>query len=229
MIGIEKIEPKTEFDKSMLILEGDLEVLGWDQPPRLYALLGEENDWRLELVTSMTGHPVEFMQMMVATGRFSDDVKGVAVATEGWRHIHWDEFKEKHPDTWEKIQAVAETLGLPMDEAEKRARDMFHEACTQIRPSDSPERIEIRNLMVVMRDGRTMGVHRDRGSEAELMPNMGEGRVIDAMKATLTGEWPKGLQSWAREEGGAEMMQSVIEAVRDAARRRQQGGTNDWD
>lgn len=189
MISKTKRTPKDEFEKSMLLLENDVDALGWDQPARIYAILGDDDDLRMELMDEIEGHPVDYMRDMVAQGHFDPSVKGVALVTEGWRHPTFDEFKAL--DGWPMLVKLAEMHGLSAEEAEKKAEKAFHYANSMMRPSENPYRGEIRNVIVVMRDQRILGVHRDRGSEAELIDGMMGGRVDMAMSAMLSGVWPE--------------------------------------
>lgn len=185
-----KIDPKIE--KALLLLENDIDALGWDQPPRLYAVLGDDEDPYLELAfTFPEGHPVDHMRQMVAQGKFSPEVKGCVVATEGWRHPTMEDLQKT--DAWEVITRSARSANVPEDQIEEKGRMALEYANSMMRPAENPYRVEIRNVVVVMRDGRVFGVHRDRGSAAEVMEGKIGGRVDSAMQALLTGEWPEGL------------------------------------
>lgn len=187
-----------QFEKDVLLLEQDLDVLGWDQPNILYAVMGEPGDYRLEKISEMSGHPVDWMRSAVCGtenhpggGRLSDDVQGVAVANEGWRHPHAEDFERHYPEDWAMFTQLAEVTGVT-DRTEmlhhiNQAIGRLHE---MIAPSDNPRRMEIRSVIVLMRNGSGMGVHRTRGEEAETFQMAAEGRVMRGMKALLTGCWP---------------------------------------
>lgn len=189
-----------QFEKDVLLLEADIHVLGWDQPHALYAVMGEPGDMRLEKITDMSGHPVDWMRQAVCGsdehpggGRLRDDVLGIAVANEGWRHPRAEDFETRYPEDWAMFESLADIAGVDKDDKEAMCGHIdkvlrhLHE---QIAPHANPRRVEIRSVIVLMRDGKGLGVHRDRDREANVFDMGDAGRVLQGMKAMLTGCWP---------------------------------------
>lgn len=198
---VEKIEDE-QFEKDVLQLEADLHVLGWDQPHILYAVMGKPGDLRLEKISEMSGHPVDWMRTAILGdetigipkgGRLRDDVLGVAVANEGWRHPHAEDFETRWPEDWEQFLHFADLAGVDRSDKERilhHVNNALHQLHSHFAPSDNPRRIEIRSVMVLMRDGKGLGVHRDRDDEPSVFPMGNGGRLLKAMQALLTGCWP---------------------------------------
>lgn len=199
---IDKLEDE-QFEKDVLQLEADLHVLGWDQPAILYAVMGEPGDMRLEKISEMSGHPVDWMRKAVcgskedgipAGGRLRDDVLGVAIANEGWRHPHAEDFEKRYPEDWEKFLEFADLSGVGRHDKERiyhHVNNALEHLHSRIPPHQNPRRIEVRSVMVLMRDGKGIGVHRDRDDEPSVFPMGDGGRLIQAMRAVLSGCWPK--------------------------------------
>lgn len=188
-----------QFKKDVLMLESDLDALGWDQPNILYAVMGEPGDYRLEKISEMSGHPVDWMRAAVCGtdehpggGRLHDEVRGVAVANEGWRHPRAQDFERHYPEDWAMFMKLADATGVTdKEEIYERINNVLSPLHDQIAPSNNPRRIEIRSVIVLMRDGSGLGVHRTRNEDAEAFQMAQEGRVMQGMKALLTGCWPK--------------------------------------
>lgn len=189
-----------QFEKDVLQLEADLHVLGWDQPHAIYAVMGEPGDLRLEKITDMSGHPVDWMRTVLLGdkeagidpgGPLRDTVAGVAVANEGWRHPHARDFEKRWPEDWKMFMDLAELTGVTdMEDIYKHIDNALRRLHEQIPPHANPRRIEIRSVMVLMRDGKGVGVNRSRDEEAEVFRMGDGGRLIQAMRAMLTGCWP---------------------------------------
>jgi hypothetical protein len=154
-----------DIKANALLLESDLDGLGWDLPARLYALKAEEGDTEApwHLITEVDGHPIEYLNMVREMfGPAPQTVTGFALAHEGWT------FPESVTKglTPEEGQKLWETLGPP---------------------SQHPDREEIRSVYVCMRSGDSVTVMRRRGHEPEVLSDGGtsSGRLVDAMRRLL--------------------------------------------
>lgn len=190
------------FEKDVLLLENDLDALGWDQPPRLYAVMGEPGDYRIELITEMQGHPVDWIKMAVCGvpgqraqypgGRLNDDVQGICLAVEGWRHPIAKDIEKTDPEVWNALVEMAHVVGITDEEQiAKHVNNALATLFENHAPSSNPKRVEIRSIVVLMRDGRGISVLRDRGGEPSANISSKEGRLVAAMQAMFTGCWPK--------------------------------------
>jgi hypothetical protein len=189
-----------QFMKDILRLEADIHVLGWDQENALYAVMGEPGDYLLEKITNMSGHPVDWLRDAVCGtkahpggGRLHDSVRGVAVASEAWRHPLAQDFETRYPEDWAMFMKLADLSGVDKDDKERvyhhinNALERLHD---NVMPHSNPRRVELRSVMVLMRDGLSLGVSRDRDRDPVVFQMGDLGRVLQAMKATLTGCWP---------------------------------------
>lgn len=193
---------REQLGKTLLLLENDLEGAGWDQPAAIYFVSGDPNDPHLTLAATLLGHPVPAMQEIYDDGaRVPDNVIGIALATEGWRHLQLEELEEVDPQMVAVMRAATKVLfpdhtDEELDGEVKKAMGKLHQ---QVRPSELPSemRVEIRNVFVVFPDGTSMGVIRDRDQEPKLTDFQSAeitlgGRVPDAMHHLLRGERPTG-------------------------------------
>lgn len=179
-----------EFRKTLLMLENDLDVYGWDQPPRIYAIRGTEGNYYLELLGRMAGDPAVDIGLAIECGvRLPPNAKGVVVTVEGWRHVRTRDLKQHYPGDYAAMVEAARLDGLipddttEFDDALNKALDRLQH---HIRPSMAPFRVEIRSVMAMMADGRGGMVMRDRGDdEAEIGEVGSHGRLVEALRALL--------------------------------------------
>lgn len=190
--------------KLLLLLENDMEGMGWDVQPRLYAVSGTPDDPRFDLLAMINGHPFEAIRDMHKEGRrVPSQVLGLALANEGWRHLSLEEAIAIDPERFEEgMQKVKEMwradMGeeIPDDKLMDIANKAHQEVVTSVRPSQLPEqmRVEVRNTMAVFRDGTSLTVMRDRGKEPTFLNPQEkkftlQGRVPSAMHNFLNGTW----------------------------------------
>ena len=194
------IMERLDLDKDLLLLENDIEAMGWDQPPRLYAILGKEGDYSLELIMEFAAHPVALIRAMVLGengmpgGRLDNRVVGVAASVEAWRHAEAKDLAKHHPDKWKELNDLAVSVGFdPVTDAQgilDHTDKVLDKIAENFSPSNSPVRIENRVLTAIMRDGKGAMVVRDRGDDPRVTEVAEGGRVVVAMRALLTGCWP---------------------------------------
>lgn len=176
--------------KALILLENDVDALGWDQPAIIYGIEGEDDDPILKKVAEVNGHPADTMEELYQSGMRPPDVcQGLALVTEAWRLISLQEAvdsglvdltdeREAHKDDWDEFfkfasQRWVEGIG----------------AMTQISSLPDHMRVETRNIIAVLRDGSVFLVNHDRNGEIQSYKSdetaAASGRVPEAMFALL--------------------------------------------
>lgn len=191
-------ESATNFHKALKILNSDLDVVGWDQPHKFYAIKGDRNDPQFELLCELPldTHPAEFLQFMhqmSVAGKLDPmpkDSIGLLLVNEGWRHLKLEELEALNAGVVAKMRAAANALGL----GEDAVRENYQKAIMLRRPSEMPPQLrrEMRTMTAVLRDGTTLGSIQDR--DGEFMADDGYdigGRIPDAMKRFVAGQEPE--------------------------------------
>ena len=180
------------LNKLMLLLENDAAALGWDQPARLYAIVGTPEDPRFDVLVEMVdGHPCDILQAMYDDGaRLRPEVIGLALSNEGWRHLHLKELEKVDPALVEKmregVKIIAAATGTPGD-TEKLLETSYADFMLRMpRVSQMPPhlRVEVRNVSATFRDGTTTGVLRDRDGEPEMLDTYGLDQALRARVPT---------------------------------------------
>lgn len=156
--------------KTLEQLAGDLEIEGWDKPARIYFINTPEDDPALRLMGYMGGFPPDDLLAAYAHGvRVDDDALGLVVASEGVRHLYWEELLERKPDMISRIQEAMKNEGIEASEEqiEESSRDYYYGTILPQLPApmEVPEdmRSEVRTLVAVMRDGHIVTGHKTRG------------------------------------------------------------------
>ncbi len=174
------------FMKSLMLLESDLDAAGWDKPAGLYQFSEEVgSDPSFEKMLDLDS-PVEDLQLIISRTRPPDEVKGLVLATEGWRPITVEEAREiQHPMLVETERTLGEmtemlrTLGLNIDsysedEKTKAFARAWQDAIWHMAPdgrlSNLPEELrrEVRSITAVTRSGEVYMVGRTRGEDPKL-------------------------------------------------------------
>lgn len=153
-----------DIKQNAMLLESDLDSLGWDRPARLYALMPQDDYVAWRLVTEIDGHPIEFLRVaQTMHGPLPQEVMGIALAHEGWT--------------------------FPVDLVKGMKPEEVRELWEHTRPSDHPDREEIRMVYVVLRDERSVVVSRHRPTNKatleEPKPGESSGNLVDAMRGML--------------------------------------------
>lgn len=185
--------------QTMLDLEALLDREGWDRPATLYAIEGTPESPEFRLILTVNGHPFNVMADLIEHGTVLKH-QGLALCHEGWRHLRFDEAMKLSPEVKERMEQMTRMLSSIAPEAE--VQEHLAKAWQRITaekmepPSKQPDdkRVEIRNVSVVLPDGTSYGIMRDRGKEPE--PNSRwltkeevlRARVPAAMYALLTGD-----------------------------------------
>lgn len=136
--------------------ERHIGTLGWDQPPRLFALV------RTADLTAAEPHLAEALKAANPDGYTSveqDDFKAGADLGETLAELTW-------PSTVHGCALSLERAFLPADAEQDLPDDP--EAAAQI-VADHPRRLELRVVVGVTRDGERHGVARVRNSSEDLM------------------------------------------------------------
>lgn len=149
-------------------VESDINAMGWDRPARVFLLQGEPGDEFLRMMSEVEGHVGDFLEMATTSlGPIPENGSlGLAVATEGWTY-------PRH---------IGEQLAKMT--AEEQA-----EYGKLVRPSEHPERREVRSVILVTRDGEVAAITRIRGGndgEDEVLAETDmTGRLVEQMKVAL--------------------------------------------
>jgi hypothetical protein len=183
------------------ILENDIGALGWDQPVKIYAILGTLEDPRFDLLLEgVDAKPQVVLQASYDDGlRMKSDVLGLAVCSEGWRMRMPSELTEEQMPQLAEMRAAGRARGLSEDETENRLSLFFAHMANEFGVSNQPDwlKVESRQVTVVMKDGTVVVGNRDRdhplevghstvpGSEVFDRSNFLAGNVPEAMFAVL--------------------------------------------
>lgn len=153
-----------EREKMLMILENDIDALGWDQMPKCYAVsLAEDGTEMLNLIEDLPGHPVTTLMKIASTGELRNEAVALVVTNESWQY----------PDY------LSEHLLAAKDKRATRALWKL------LPPTVHPLRVEGRQVTLVDRTGQYLSVHRIRG-EAEAHINVDVDRsLVRAMKCLL--------------------------------------------
>ena len=176
--------------KALILLENDVDALGWDMPAIIYGIEGDDDDPILKKVAEVNGHPADTMEELYQSGMRPPEVcRGLALVTEAWRLISLQEAvdaglvdltdeREAHKDDWDEFfkfasQRWVEGIGT----------------MTQISELPPHMRVETRNIIAVMRDGTVFLVNHDRDGKVESYKSdamaTASGRVPESMAALL--------------------------------------------
>jgi len=175
-----------DLRKSLLLLEGDLQAEGWNNPARLYAMVGDPKDPRFELMLPIPAkdHPAEIIEKLVSQQRHcKPDVLGLVIAHEAWATKPVSELDE------EILELLREAVGEDRADVE----DAW-ETTVSMLPEELVEqfRDEVRTVYSVMRDGSGVVCVRDRKSskvkyETKNVTSVAISRISSAMWKLLTG------------------------------------------
>lgn len=127
------VDTSTPRQRMLLLLSSDLDVQGWDQKNKLWFVKGEATDEWLEYAGEFTGAPENHLLDLIIADQLPKDAHGVLVATEGW-------------DYPKELNATFKT------EASRKA---YWETKP---PSEHPDRIEIRHLLLACNDGDVLAL-----------------------------------------------------------------------
>lgn len=153
--------------KSLRLLENDIDALGWNQPTYVYMVtLDDAGEEVFNLALSAQEHPTDVMDKMRIQGTVKSEVVGAVLVTEFW----------SYPDS------LRDAFGTDAVAYQKWA--------TVLPPSQHPDRVDGRNVIMVDRTGATHCLVRFRNQEIfEVKPddalNRPEGRVIESMKQLM--------------------------------------------
>lgn len=180
-------------------LEEVLDEAGWDRPARLYIIEGTEIEPTFTPFAEVSGHPCDVLQGMWQEGvRAHEGALGLALIVEGERHLRLEEFKERSPQGYETLRAVAvEEFGDNEDLVRTVVETAWLDMCAETSPLTMPEsrRIHVRNSVAVLQTGWTIMVVRDQGGDPEALDpippdRLKASRVPDFMWQFLTGSEP---------------------------------------
>lgn len=165
--------------KTLETLRDDLNVDGWDQLAKIYFLQGDEEDPEAHLAGVLPTHPLLDLQGGYANGmRVSEAVHGLVVASEGYRHLFFEEAMERNPGMLDRLKVTLGERGFDVkdlgDEKLKKAAEKVYDL--DILPSlgppadlPAPMRAEVRTVSAVLRDGTTInvGCTRDKDDQSK--------------------------------------------------------------
>lgn len=195
------------IERALETLDNDLEVLGWDQPSRLYFLEGDLSDPTCRLAGIMPTYPPADMLAAYDQGaRVPEGTQGLMCSTEGYRHLFFEEVLERGPEMFEGFRKQAEKdlkRSISKEEFEKAARSYYENEILRKMPGPAnlpdDKRVEVRTLVLVFKDGTTMHYARDRGSDKGIHyevshdpESLARVRVPSAMYLFLHGVRPDG-------------------------------------
>jgi hypothetical protein len=169
----------TKLEEVVKRLALDLDEEGWDQPARLYLVVGSLEDPMLVLLgIQAEGHPYDLLEALPPVPRelVARGVLGLALAMESWVLRPTDEMREEVHATATRIYEEESARGVvPVDltlEAWLEASwDHYRHG---IPPSQHPDRREARLVHMRTLDGRTLVVMHYRDGEELLLDSASE-------------------------------------------------------
>jgi len=159
--------------KLALLIENDLDALGWDQPHRLFTVSGTHSD---PFLTPLLTFSVASDLAAIAPDTIPADAIGLVMVVEGYKT---PPPPDDEIDAWlAQTDAFLAATGLADDDdiAARRAALTREQIVTRYlalanssqRPQDFPGARELRVALLVLRDGGAVGVQRYRGGEPVL-------------------------------------------------------------
>lgn len=146
----------------------DLNFQGWDQPNKMWYVKGDVSDEWLEFAGQFSGAPENHLVDTIAKNAGTEGVTGVVVSSEGWA------YPKKLAESFKSESALRAYWRLTP-------------------PSDHPEKVEIRHLLLVSQDGEVIGLTAHHDAEGTKQwarldastPCPTGDRVVDAGRALL--------------------------------------------
>lgn len=154
--------------RMLLDLASDLEGGGWDQRSKIWFVKGDLNDEWLAFHEEFSGNVENHLVDLTMASALPDDAHGVLVVSEGWDYP----------------QRIRE--GLKTDAA-------LRAYWRTTPPSEHPERVEIRHLVLACNDGEVIGLTVTNSADPVMKwarldasnPSPVGDRVVDASRALL--------------------------------------------
>ena len=161
----------------LLTLERDLNDGGWDQPSSLWVVEAiEEDDPYFVKLCDFHQHPCEVMDSLPVLDK--PRARGIVLASEAW-------MVESDGQLSQTIAERLAHLGLTESERKRLLRELARREASMIRPSLSPDRVEVRFVQCMTKDGAVVVVMRTRDKEPERLDQDIEGRIYDSMQRAL--------------------------------------------
>lgn len=191
--------------------EAKIDEQGWDRPPRIWVIGGTPESPEIEplfppeLDVPEGTHPCDMLYMAHSVGiRFRNTMIGLALSTEAYRHLTYEEVAERKPEIEQVMDVVTAQFYPDLTEVERQGKKQeayYKFVLTRLRgPASQPEemRVECRQVSVVLWNDTCGSVMRDRDGDVTVLgfdddKSHVEGRVLDAMKAFLHGKEPQPL------------------------------------
>ena len=165
------------LEKLALLLENDIDALGWDQDAQVYALRGPLSDPHADLIAKLGGaHPVDALTFVYFSGgRLPVDAIGIGLSTENWQaktveQIGFENIEALVPPIAQVVE-VMRAMGAPKEEIRRIVTDSWNRVITSVSPSDLPNelRLELRQVMVMTAENQLVTVRRDRGAQPQVV------------------------------------------------------------
>lgn len=149
-------------------LSEDLFAAGWDQPCKLWMVVGEDGDEFFEYVGSYLMEPAHWMMHRAEEGKLKDTVRGVATCYESWTYP---------PELNDRLDDNQVSMAYKM----------------LVPPDEHPDHGQKRTVVMVTRDGAVMRADRlsyEDESDAAVMEGaeptgLTGDRLVDYMRVML--------------------------------------------
>lgn len=171
------------LDQLIVLLENDIDALGWDQPAKLYLIAGTPTDPRFEMAGEIqVGHPYIALQAMWMSGmRIPDSTLGVAIVNECWRaktvtEVGSARLLELCPPLRSTLD-IADLMGLTPEGREELIAEAWQIITLNVRPSHLPDelRVESRQVLVMAKDAAMRNGTRERDGQFQFGRDEGAG------------------------------------------------------
>lgn len=165
------------LEKLALLLENDIDALGWDQDAQAYALRGPLSDPHADLLAKLGGaHPVDALTFVyLSGGRLPVDAIGIGLCTENWQaktveQIGFENIEALVPPIAQVVD-VMRAMGAPEEEIRRIVTSSWNKVIASVSPSDLPNelRLELRQVMVMTAENQLVTVRRDRGAQPQVV------------------------------------------------------------
>lgn len=152
-----------EREQMLSILENDIDALGWDVCPKIYAVsLAEDGTEILNFIQDVEGDEIGFLMHLAIAHDLKNDAVALVMTNEVW--MYPDSLTESLKGNPEATQALFAVFP----------------------PTEHPDRVESRFVTLVDRTGQTCSIQRNRNREPVFLRDEGvDPRVIAAMKCML--------------------------------------------
>ena len=187
------------LEKLITTLENDITTLGWDQPIKIYEVHGTLADPLFAIAMQHPRlRPYEILNAAFKAGyRVDPRALGLACTHEGWRMKEVADLTNEQEEMLglDKLRKQAYASGATIRRVDEFLNVQLVQMGMELGIASQPEwlRVEVRTIVLVMRDGLVVVGNRDRGSKFVIGTSTVPGSERFDRNHFLAGLVPEGL------------------------------------